>query len=133
MNLLYLASATSEMDGGLPSSAMFLIIIVAWIFGGVVLMKIANKTGTENGWMAFIPILNAVLLCQCAGKPGWWFILMCIPFVNIIITIIVWMGVAERCGRPSWWGVVISLIPIVNLILVLILAFEPYPQQTRMT
>jgi len=90
-------------------------------------MKIAKKTGTPNGWMAFVPILNLVLMCQCAGKPGWWFILLCIPLVNIIIMIIVWMAIAENCGRPAWWGVVIGLVPLVNLILMLVLAFGARP------
>lgn len=116
-----------EYEFSISSGPAIAIILIAWIFSGIVLMNIAKKTGTPNGWMGFVPILNAVLMCQCAGKPGWWFILMCIPLVNIIIAIIVWMAIAENCGRPAWWGVVICLVPLVNFILVLMLAFGARP------
>ncbi len=101
----------------------------AWIIGLLVyayfayaLMVIAQKTNTENAWLAWIPIANIYLMCQIAGKPVWWIILAFIPLVNIVITVLLWMGIAEARGKPSWWGILI-LVPIINLAVPGMIAF----------
>jgi hypothetical protein len=45
-----------------------------------------------------------------------------IPFVNVVIVILIWMGIAETLGKPSWWGV-LMLIPLVGFIVPGYLAF----------
>ena len=37
---------------------------------------IARKTGTPSPWMAWIPVVNLVLMCRIAGRPGWWLLLL---------------------------------------------------------
>jgi hypothetical protein len=86
-------------------------------------MVIANKTNTENSWLAWIPIANLYLICKIAGKPGWWVILFLIPLVNIVISIIIWMKIAEMRGKPSWLGI-LWIIPPIGLIVVGYLAFS---------
>jgi hypothetical protein len=78
-------------------------------------MTIAAKTNTPNGWLAWIPIANIILMLNIARKPIWWIVLFLIPLVNIVMIILVWMGVAEARNKPSWWGILI-IVPIVNLI-----------------
>lgn len=108
--------------GGAPVLIVWAVIYAYMAFS---LMTIANKTGTENGWFAWIPILNVILMLQIASKPLWWIILMFIPFVNIVIIIMTWMAIAEARGFPSWWGV-LFIVPFVNLIVPGYLAFaEP--------
>ncbi len=101
----------------------FIFIVVFYIYFAICLMKIAKKTNTENGWFAWIPILNVFLMLMIAKKPLWWFILMFIPIVNIIISIIVWMAVAEARGKPSWIGI-LMIVPFVNIIIPGYLAFS---------
>ncbi len=113
--------AQSEYPGpaaGLAGGALMVLIFVclaAYIYSSLALQTIANKTNTENAWLAWIPIANIFLMLQVAKKPIWWIILCFIPLVNIIILIMVWMGVAEARGKPSWWGILI-IVPLVNLI-----------------
>jgi hypothetical protein len=103
---------------------VFLLIVVAlYCYFAICLQVMARKTGTPNGWMAWIPILNAYLMCLVGGKPGWWLILFFIPVVGIIIGIIVWMGVAEARGKPGWLGI-LMIIPVANLIIPGYLAFS---------
>ena len=103
---------------------VFLIIGLAfYVYSSLAFMAMAKKTNTENGWMAWVPILNIYLMVKIAGKPGWWFILMLIPFVNFIVAIIIWMAIAERCGKASWMGLLI-LVPIANIILPGLLAWS---------
>jgi hypothetical protein len=103
-------------------AAYFLFILIGWLFFGFCLMKIAQKTNTENGWWGFVPILNIVLMLNIARKPIWWIILMLIPIVNIVVGIIVFMGIAEARGKPSWWGI-LMIVPLVNIVILVMLAF----------
>ncbi|MDO8736811.1 MAG: DUF5684 domain-containing protein [Thermoleophilia bacterium] len=108
--------------GGGPALIIWAAIYAYFAFS---LMTIANKTGTENAWFAWIPILNFILMLNIADKPIWWILLMFIPFVNIVIAIMIWMAIAEARGFPNWWGILL-IVPIVGVIVPGYLAFaEP--------
>ena len=88
---------------------------VMYVYTALALYAIAQKTNTENPWLAWIPIANIILMLNIAKKPLWWIILCLIPFVNIIMLILIWMGIAEARQKPNWWGV-LMIVPVVNLI-----------------
>ena len=95
---------------------VFLVFAAAfYVYMALALQTIADKTKTENSWLAWIPIANIVLMLNVAKKPIWWIVLFFIPVVNIIFIIIVWMAMAEARGKPSWWGI-LMIVPVVNLI-----------------
>jgi hypothetical protein len=102
-----------------------------WLIGGLLIyafvaysfQTIASKTNTPNGWFAWIPILNLVLLLQIAKKPVWWIILLIIPLVNIIIYIVALVGVCQARGKSPWL-VLGMFIPLVNLATIGYLAFS---------
>jgi hypothetical protein len=104
------------------SGFVWIFYLVAYVWLAICLMKIAEKTNTPNGWLAWIPIANIYLMCVIAGKPWWWLLLMLIPFVNIVIFVILWWKISEVRGKPGWWGV-LMLIPIVNFVIPGLLAF----------
>lgn len=108
---------------GAMSAVSWILSVGLYLVTAFAFMKIADKTGTANGWFAFVPVLNAVLGLQIAQKPTWWLLLMLVPLVNIVVGISVMMSIAVRCGRPSWWGVVLGLVPVVNIVLVYMLAY----------
>jgi hypothetical protein len=117
------ALAQSSDTGAGPFAAlggvMLLFVVVlglgAYVYMSLALQTIADKTGTANSWLAWIPIANAFLMLGVAKKPMWWFILFLIPLVNIVIAIMVWMAVAEARGKPNWWGI-LMIVPLVNLV-----------------
>ena len=116
------ALAQSEEDnraaallGGGFMMIVLLIGLAVYVYIALAIQTIANKTHTENSWMAWIPILNIILLLNVAKKPIWWIVLFLIPIVSIVIAIIVWMAVAEARGKPSWWGILL-IVPLVGLI-----------------
>jgi hypothetical protein len=95
---------------------VFLVFAAAfYVYMALALQTIADKTKTENSWLAWIPIANIVLMLNVAKKPIWWIVLFFIPVVNIIFIIIVWMAMAEARGKPSWWGI-LMIVPVANLI-----------------
>ena len=94
----------------------FLVFALAmYVYVALALSTIAQKTNTENGWLAWIPIANIILMLNIARKPSWWIVLCLIPLVNIVIFIVMWMGIAEARNKPSWWGV-LMIVPVVSLI-----------------
>jgi hypothetical protein len=123
--LVVLIPATRALadDNDLPTNllggAMLIVTLILgaafYVYFALALQTIATKTHTENPWLAWIPIANIFLMINIAKKPLWWFVLMLIPFVNIIIGIILWMAVAEARGKPGWWGILV-IVPVVGLI-----------------
>jgi magnesium-transporting ATPase (P-type) len=103
---------------------VFLVIGAAfYIFAAFALMTIAEKTQTPNAWLAWIPIANVVLMIMVARKPIWWLVLFLIPLVNIVVSVILWMAIAEARRKPSWWGI-LTIIPVLNLIAIAYLAWS---------
>ena len=111
--------------GGMVAGMMFIWLIVCaalYVYFALALSTIAKKTNTENAWMAWVPIANVILMLNVAKKPIWWIILFLVPFVNIIIIIMLWMGIAEARNKPAWMGV-LMIVPVANLIVPALLAW----------
>src|SRR5271157_380476 len=47
---------------------MFVILAAVYVYFGLALQTIANKTNTENAWWAWIPIIQAILMLNIAKK-----------------------------------------------------------------
>ena len=103
--------------------AWLLFVLAVYAYFAVCLMRIAQKTNTPNGWFAWIPILNIVIMVQIAKKPLWWIVLFFIPLVNIAAMIIIWMDVAVARNKPNWLGV-LMIVPGANFIVPGYLAFS---------
>lgn len=101
---------------------IFLIGLAIYVYMAIALSVIARKTNHGNRWMAWVPILNIILMLNIADKPVWWFVLLLIPLVNIVFLVIVWMAISKARSKPDWWGVLI-IVPILNFILPGVLAF----------
>ena len=100
---------------------VLLLSLASYVFIAITMMFTAKRLKVKNGWLAFIPIANMVLLANMA-KMHWWPVLLLlafwIPMINMIamLTLVVftfiWMWkVCERRHRPGWWALLV-LIPI---------------------
>lgn len=56
------------------------------ILGIVCAWRIYEKAGRE-GWEAIVPIYNIYVFTKIIDKPGWWTILLLIPYVNYVFLI----------------------------------------------
>jgi len=104
---------TPAMSGAILICAL-LIGLAIYVYIALAMQTIAEKTNTENPWLAWIPIANIILLLNIAKKPIWWIVLCLIPLVNIIIFVMIWMAVAEARGKPNWWGI-LMIVPVVSI------------------
>jgi hypothetical protein len=120
------ANYAARGSGPFHGSFGLLLGVAIYVYTAYCLYTIAKKTNTENAWFAWIPILNFIIMLRIARKSLWWIIGLLIPFVNIIVSIMVWMKIAEERRRPSWWGV-LMIVPVVNWILMYLLAFKEAP------
>jgi hypothetical protein len=111
------AAGAAGLMAALAGMLMFFFIfaLVMYVYMALALQTIAKKTNTENAWLAWIPIINIILMLNIAQKPLWWIILCFIPLVNIVILVIVWMAIAEARKKPNWWGI-LMIVPLVNII-----------------
>jgi hypothetical protein len=109
-------------SGGGSLFMLLLVALAAYTDVAYCIQTIANKTGTDNPWWAWVPILNLWLLCEIGGKPGWWVFLMFIPIINLVIFVLIWMAVSDARQKSPFLGFLI-LVPFWTLILPGYLAF----------
>lgn len=88
------------------------IALVVSLFLTICLWRILSKAGLP-GFGAIVPIWNAILLCKAAGKPAWWFLLLCIPGVQFIIGIILCIGLAKQFGKGTGFGLGLSFLSFI--------------------
>ena len=97
--------------GGMLVMLIWLAILVVIIAGMWKMFEKAN----QPGWGAIIPIYNTILMIKIAGKPVWWIILLLIPLVNFIISIILYVALAQVFGKGVGFAIGILLLPFVFL------------------
>jgi hypothetical protein len=117
------ASTGAAAAIGILFAVIALLSLAFYIYAAVCLQVIAKKTNTANGWLAWIPIANVVLMLNIAQKPVWWLLLLLIPVLNIVIAVIVWMQIAKARAKAEWWGVMV-VVPVMNFIAPGYLAFS---------
>lgn len=92
--------------------AILLLVIVGY-------WKMYTKAG-QPGWAVIVPIYNLYILCKIVGRPGWWVILLLIPYLNFIFFVIIMLDLAKSFGRGI--GFAVGLI-LINVVFALMLGF----------
>ena len=104
----YSASSQGQAPGPLFwiiwLAVMILIIAACW--------KVFTKAG-QPGWAAIIPIYNIYVWCKIVGRPGWWVILMIIPFVNFVVAIILSIDLAKSFGKGVGFGLGLAFLGVI--------------------
>lgn len=92
--------------------AAILLMVALIIFLIAAQWKIYSKAG-KPGWACIVPIYNYIVLLEIVGKPLWWFLLMLLPFVNIIFGIWVLNLLAKSFGKSEGFTIGLILLPII--------------------
>lgn len=119
-----IASDTAAAIGVLFTSTLISIYILlglgTYIYSSIALMTTAKRLNAPNGWFAWVPILNLVLLFQLGEKNPYLLFLLLIPGIGalavFIIMIIASMRISEKRGYDSTLGL-LALIPVTQYIL----------------
>lgn len=101
-------------QGNAPGPVFWICWFAVTILVIAALWKVFTKAG-QPGWASIIPIYNIYVWCKIIGRPGWWVLLMLIPFVNFIIMIILSIDLAKSFGKGTGFGLGIAFLGIIFL------------------
>jgi uncharacterized membrane protein YhaH (DUF805 family) len=114
----FFAQETSDYEahagggmGGVIGGVIGLLVAVIMI---AAMWKVYAKAG-QPGWACLIPIYNMYVWCKIVGRPGWWVILLFIPFVNFIMLIILSIDLAKSFGKGAGFGLGLAFLGIIFL------------------
>ena len=94
---------------------MLIFYLIVYLFFSYCLYKIFQKAGREDAWAAFIPIYNTIVLLEIVKKPIWWFIMLFIPFVNLIFIIMIYDRLSKFYGKATLMTVLLVILPFIGL------------------
>jgi hypothetical protein len=89
--------------------------LIALAFVGLIIASmwmVFAKAG-KPGWACLVPIYNIIVLLEIAGKPIWWIVLFFIPVANLIATILVALGIAQKFGKGAGFGIGLAFLPMI--------------------
>lgn len=93
------------------TSAALTVLMLAAVW------KLFTKAG-QPGWKCLIPIYGAVVFLRIVGRPGWWFLLLCIPIVNLFLSLALCIDLARVFGKGGGYAAGLAfLTPIFLLML----------------
>jgi hypothetical protein len=105
-----------------------------YIFLSFAFMAIGKKAKDPMYGLAWIPGIGPLIIAYRTSGMHWWpwllLIGMMIPIIGFLASIafmvfsILWLWKTfEKIGQPGWWAI-LTLIPIVNLIIIGIVAWS---------
>ena len=104
-----------QYDNTLSSGALSAILLCTLIVAVVCIIeqwKVFTKAG-HPGWAAIIPIYNIYIMTKIAGKPGWWVLMLLVPFVNIIFAIWLYNMISKSFGKDEGFTVGLVLLSFI--------------------
>ncbi|NOZ23293.1 MAG: signal peptidase I [Planctomycetes bacterium] len=103
-----------ETTGGMAASGGIIAVIWLALFILIIasMWRVFTKAG-QPGWGCIIPFYNIYLMLKIAGKPGWWLLLFFVPVVNLIISIVVIIALANSFGKGVGFAVGLLLLPLI--------------------
>ena len=111
-NASLLAQVEYSTEGKPPSPLSMIVGLLIAVLLIVATWKVFTKAG-QPGWASIIPIYNLYIWCKIVGRPGWWILLMLIPFVNIIVGIILCIDMAKSFGKGAGFGIGLALLGVI--------------------
>jgi hypothetical protein len=113
------AQTSTQVSGGASAALVVIYVVVIFVLVVIPMWVIFQKAGVEP-WKSIIPIYNTYMLLKIVGRPGWWLLLLLIPFVNFITLIIVYNDLSKSFGKGGWFTVGLIFL---SWIFLMILAF----------
>lgn len=94
---------------GLGLILLYLAVLVLMV---VAMWKIYTKAG-RPGWASLVPIYSTLVNIWIVGRPWWWILILCIPFVNIVVAIMLVNDLSKSFGKDVAWTLGLIFLPII--------------------
>jgi len=107
---------TDSADSWFSSGVGMFLILLAIVFGVFMIAsmwKIFTKAG-RPGWAAIVPIYGTLQLIWTAGKPWWWLLMMCIPFINFVAMVVIYYHLSKAFGKGVGYTLLLLFLPIIG-------------------
>ncbi|MCB9232233.1 MAG: signal peptidase I [Bacteroidia bacterium] len=92
-----------ELKYHLYTTLPFFILTSIGLFG------IFNKAG-EQGWKAFVPVLNILVWLKLVGRKSWWVFLFFVPVLNFIMGISIALDLVKSFGKFNFGDQLLAVI-----------------------
>ena len=99
------AGGAAILGMGAVMMLLMLAVLAIFLIGG---WKVYAKAG-KPGWAVLVPIYQVIVLLEIVGRPLWWVLLFCIPFVNFVVMLLVLMDLAKSFGQSAAFVVLFLL------------------------
>lgn len=116
-----------ESSSNLSPEATMILCCCSAVFGLVMYLiyafaqyKIAKKVNDESPWWAWVPVLNGLQQLRMGDQNMWLYLLVFVPCLDIVAfvySIIAWVKILEKLGKPGWYVILIILVPFFVLFL----------------
>ncbi len=108
-----------------------LLIVAALIFLCIAPGWIVYQKAGKPGWAYIVPIYNMIVLMEIVKKPLWFFLLLCIPIVNIYAVIVVYNRLAKSFDKGIGYTIGLILFPFIFMPLLAFgsAQYQPLPEE----
>lgn len=123
--MLFLLQSSEDMSGAagcLGSTVGLILALIFYVFFCICAKRICLKAGVDPGVLIWIPIAQLIPMFKAAKLNPLYIIGFFIPLLNIVVAVMLWWKLSEALNKPGWLGL-LMLIPIVNIGLIVYLAF----------
>ena len=88
-----------------------LFILIVQVIHGLGTWKLYIKAGRQ-GWEAFVPIYNAIVLMKIINRSTWWTLLLFIPIINLFMFPIIWIETLRTFGKKTTLDMVLGIVTL---------------------
>lgn len=110
----YTTTTTTGLGGMDPM--VYSLMLVLWLALAVLMIvslwKLFKKAG-KPGWASIVPFYNTWVMVEIAGLSALWFVLLFIPFVNIVAIVFIYNGIAKAFGKGAGTTALMIFFPYV--------------------
>ncbi|GAA1982305.1 DUF5684 domain-containing protein [Microbacterium pumilum] len=90
------------------------LVVVLYVWLALGLAAVFQKSG-EEGWRAWVPVLNLIVLLRLGGLSGWLLLLWLIPFAGPVAVWVIVVIAAHRIGAAFGYGAGMTVLAAVLL------------------
>ena len=141
--ILELCPFASSFAGGMFGGALMalgifiitLFMIGFYVYYALAWQTIAKKLKYDKPWLAWIPIVNLVLVLQLGGFHWAWIFLILIPILGWIalgvLSIIATWRIFEKRKYPGWFSLAVIIPEVGGLLYLIAIGFVAWKDKKR--
>jgi hypothetical protein len=98
-------------------------LAVAYLLCCLCLRNVCINAGSKPGLLIWLPVLQLFPLLRAAKMPAWWFLVFCLPVLNIVAHLLWCARIARACGK-GFFSALMLFLPVTNVLALLYLSLS---------